>query len=87
MPVFLVDVEQKQLDMSFWTQKDLLAAIGALADAVLLQFQGKVDQRLGDVDQIPLRKAVFCVFLLFDGPFEGEIVVICVGIENAAFDA
>lgn len=80
--VVVVGFQEVDFYESFWTQHDVLVPVGAFADAVLMQFQGQVDQGLSHVEQILFGEGVFGVFLFADGLCQGEVVVVEVGVQG-----
>jgi hypothetical protein len=87
MPIFLLNVQQIQLNVSLWTQEHLRAAVVTLADAVLSHLNHKPRHSFSDVHQIALAELMTGVFLLGYGFLQREVVVVCIGVHDIVFDA
>lgn len=87
MPVLLVDVDEVQLDVAFGGKEYLLHAVGAFTQPVFLELNGQTDQGVGDVGEIPLREGVPGDLLLAGSLFQGEVVVVGVGVQRLMLDA
>lgn len=87
MSILLLDVEQIQLDVAFWAQKYLRSTVVALADSILPHLQQETCHRFGNVHQVPFTELMAGVFFLGDCFFQGEVVVVGVGMQNVVLDA
>lgn len=87
MAILFVVLKHENFEIALRAEKNLLTTIVGFTNAILLQFQGRPQQRLSHVEQIGLGEEVLGHLFLLDCLGEGEVVVVGVGVEFLVFDA
>lgn len=87
MPVFFFDLKQEKLYVTFGAEEDRLGPVLAQRNAILLQVQGCIQQTTHDVDQLGFLKVAILQLFLLNGSFQGEVIVVAVGVNFFMFDA
>ena len=87
MPVFFFDLKQEKLYVTFGAEEDRLGPVLSQRNAILLQVQGSIQQTTHDVDQLGFLKVAILQLFLLNGSFQGEVIVVAVGVNFFMFDA